>query len=342
MKIDRTAKFSLSSVMEVNKLLSPRIIRTPTIRSKTVGPGNIFVKCENLQITNSFKVRGALGALLNYEQSHPKIWRHIRDNGIIACSSGNFAQGLAYATKEIGLDYTVIVPAGIVESKKNQIIRYNSAAEIIEVPYAKWRRIMTTSEYSGHPGFFLSSESNDYVSLSTATVALEIVQDIPQVDAILTPYGGGNLSFSTASFLGAAGFDAKVYAVEVTTGAPLLASMRAGAPVDTPYSSSFIDGIGASFVIPSQFDRVKEKLAGVLTVTPDEIASSLSLLLLEDKILCEGAGAAAFAAALKYGPLLNWSNPCAVATGGVINPGTLLQILQGSQHCALQNSKVAA
>ncbi|MFD3537623.1 pyridoxal-phosphate dependent enzyme [Streptomyces sp. NPDC058664] len=321
-------EITLSGVNEMRRILGDSIRHTPLLQSRGRGSRDVFLKCENLQITNSFKVRGAIGALRRYEELHPEIWKKILRDGVVACSSGNFAQGLAYATREIGVDYSVVVPEGIVASKVVRIKAYNPEAQIIEVPYGEWRKTMTESVYAEHPGFFLSSESDDYVSLSTATIALEVLQDMPHVDAILVPYGGGNLSYSISSVLRHAGLDVKVYAVEVATGAPLSASLRAGFPVDVNYEPSFVDGIGASFVIPSQFERVKGRLAGVLTVTPDEVAGGLTDLLLNEKIVCEGAGAAAYTAARKYEKSFQWEYPCAIVSGGVIDPSVLMQALR--------------
>ncbi|MFD6825497.1 threonine/serine dehydratase [Streptomyces sp. NPDC060085] len=319
--------FSLVNISRIHRSISSNIVRTPTLESKNEGSNRLFLKCENLQITDSFKVRGALGALHSYRDLHPDIWRIIKKHGVVTCSSGNFAQGVAYATRQLGVSCTVVVPDSIPLAKLMRIHRFNSDIKVIKTGYAEWQHTMTTSSYPGQLGFFLSSESDPYVSLAIATIGAEILEDLPGVDALLVPYGGGNLSYSTASLVRAVGSGIKVYAVEVTTGAPFSASMRAGFPVDVPYERSFIDGIGASFVIPAQFYRVRDLLSGVLTVDPSEVASALSSLLTEDKIMSEGAGAAAVAAARKYSNQYGWGKPCAVVSGGVMDTEVLLDIV---------------
>ncbi|MFE7317596.1 pyridoxal-phosphate dependent enzyme [Streptomyces sp. NPDC057555] len=323
---------SPAAVRRIHELIGPHVRHTPLLRSKAPSSADVYLKCENFQVTDSFKVRGALSALHGHRRFQPEVWRHIQDHGVVTCSSGNFAQGLAYATAELGLDYTVVVPESIPATKRTQIYRYNPKSQIIEVPYPTWRQTMVSSRYPGHPGFFLSSESNPYASLGIATIGLEILEDQPYIDAILVPYGGGNLAYSLASLLREAGSAVPVYAVEVSTGAPLTASMRAGRPTDVPYERSFVDGIGASFVLPFQFHRVKDMLAGVFTVTPQEIADALSSLAFTDKIVCEGAGAAAYAALRKYAPAHSWSRPCAVVSGGVIDPAVLLRTFTTSME----------
>ncbi|MGW1837413.1 pyridoxal-phosphate dependent enzyme [Streptomyces sp. BBFR2] len=327
--------FSPEAVREIHQLIGPHIRHTPLLRSKAPSSAEVYLKCENLQVTDSFKVRGALSALHGYRRFRPEVWRHIQDHGVVTCSSGNFAQGLAHATAELGLEYTVVVPESIAAAKRRQIYHYNPKSQIVEVPYPTWRQTMVSSRYPGHPGFFLSSESNAYASLGIATIAREILEDQPSIDALLVPYGGGNLVYSLASFLREAGSTVPVYAVEVSTGAPLTASLRAGHPTDVPYEHSFVDGIGASFVLPFQFHRVKSMLAGVFTVTPQEIGDALSSLAFTDKIVCEGAGAAAYAALRKYAPAHGWSRPCAIVSGGVIDPAVLLRTFTTSTEPGL-------
>ncbi|MFK0293296.1 threonine/serine dehydratase [Streptomyces sp. NPDC090442] len=306
----------------MRELIDPHIRRTPLLRATAQNPVDIHLKCENLQVTNSFKARGALSALHAYRRYRPEVWARIVRDGVVTGSSGNFAQGLAHVTSELDLAYTVVVPDSIPEAKRSQILAYNPRARIVAVPYPVWRRTMVSSSFPDLPGFFLSSESDPYVSLGIATIGMEIQEDLPDVDAVLVPYGGGNLAYSLATYL-----EVPVYAVEISTGAPLSASLRAGRPTEVEYERSFVDGIGASFVIPAQFERLKDKLAGVFTVTPQEVAEALASLAFTDKIVCEGAGAAAYAAALKHSASLGWRNPVAVVSGGVIDPDVLLHTL---------------
>ncbi|TDD76490.1 threonine ammonia-lyase [Actinomadura rubrisoli] len=317
-----------ASVANAHELISPHIRRTPLVRSKK--RNDVFLKCENLQLTGSFKLRGALSGLLSYKRFRPDVWSHIRKHGVVTCSSGNFAQALAYATGRLAVDYTVIVPDQITPAKMAGITGHNPLARIVRVPYETWRDTMLTGAHPDFPGFFLSCETDDYVTQGNGTIGLEILQDLPAVDAVLVPYGGGNLTYSLATVF--AGHDVGVFAVEITTGAPLSASLRAGEPVEVEYSPSFVDGIGASFVLPQQFHRVKDVIAGVLTVTPQEVAEALGSLLLNDKMLAEGAGAAALAAACKYANAYQWRHPCAIISGATIDLHKLLGVLNDTSE----------
>lgn len=326
-----TLTISLDNTRRVARLIAPHVRRTPLIRSDAaarLGAGDIFVKCENRQHTGSFKLRGAMSALHGYPLALPDAWAHMRRRGVVTCSSGNFARGLAHATAQLGLDCTIVVPRSISAFKWGRILRQNPAARVHRVDHDAWRRMMIAAECPELPGYFLSSESDSHVSLGNATIALEILEDLPDVDAVFVPFGGGNLAFSVASLLARARPEVKVYAVEVSTGAPLSASLRADRPVAVEHSQTFVDGIGASFVIPWQFHRLRDLLAGVLTVTPREISVAIAGLACFDDLRLEGAGAAAFAAARKYAHVHGFRRPCAVATGGSIAPDVLRTILR--------------
>jgi threonine dehydratase len=329
-------------VARIRRLIEPHVRRTPLLRSPMrhgVAPeGTVFLKCENLQITNSFKLRGALSALLAYRHFRPDVWHRIENDGVVTASSGNFAQGLAHAAALLALRCTVIVPASAATYKLEQVARYNPAAKLVQVPYDHWREAIVSGSFPEFPGFFISSEADPYVSLGNATIAAEILEELPGMDAILVPFGGGNLAYSISSLLQQMKSAVRVYAVEIATGAPLSASLRAGAPVEVEYTRSFVDGIGASFIIPAQFHRLRGKLSGALTVTPEEIAGALSFLALSEKMIVEGAGAAAFAAALKYAGVHGWKSPCCIVSGGVISPVTFSETLlaaaaTGTRRC---------
>lgn len=319
--------FTTADVARTARLIAPHIVRTPLLRSATEPWGTLHLKCENLQRTNSFKYRGAVSSLLHYRHEDGTSWQRILRYGVITCSTGNFGRALARVSHEFNLGCTIVVPEGIPAVKLNAILATNPDVELITVAYEEWRRAISTSEYPGTRALFLSSEINHLVSLGNATIAMEVLRDLPDMDAVLVPYGGGNLAYSIASYLRAAGRDVPVFAVEVSTGAPLTASLRAGRPTDVEYWPSFIDGIGASFVIPEQFHRVKDLLAGTLVVSPDDVAETLASLAFTDKIVSEGAGAAAPAAASRYATEFGWKKACAMVSGGVIESSLLLDTL---------------
>lgn len=332
-----TGELCLADVRRTHAMISPYLRRTPLVRAIDDDATDVEVslKCENLQRTGSFKLRAAVAALLHYQRSRPAVWRRICRHGIATCSSGNLAQALAHVTARLGLGCTVVVPDAIAPVKLRLIARHNPQARIVRVDYDAWRQAMSTGGHPDVDGFFLAPESDEFVALGNATIALEIVEDLPQVDCVLVPFGGGHLAYSLATLLRQIRPEVEVHAVEISTGAPLSASLRAGRPVEVEYTRSFVDGIGASFLIPHQFERLRRVLAGALTVTPAEVAGAVSRLMLSSGLVAEGAGAAAFAAARRHAAAHRWRHVCCVITGGVIAPdllGTLLRDAEAPAH----------
>jgi threonine dehydratase len=160
-----------------------------------------------------------------------------------------------------------------------------------------------------------------------ATIGLEIVEDLPDVDAVLVPYGGGGLSCAIASAVKQLKADAKVFAVEVETGAPLAPSLAAGYPVEIDYRPSFVDGIGGSKVFPEMFELVTRLLDGSLVTSVAEIAEAVKLLAVRNHVIAEGAGASGVAAALA-GKAGTGKVAC-VISGGNIDAAKLAKILEG-------------
>ena len=160
-----------------------------------------------------------------------------------------------------------------------------------------------------------------------ATIGLEILEDLPSVDAILVPYGGGGLSCGIASAIKAVNPKVRVYAVEVATATPLASSLSAGKPVDVPYTSSFISGMGAPFVFPEMWPLASCLLDGSLVVEIAQVASVIRLMAERHHILVEGAGAVALAAALS-GKAGQGKIAC-IVSGGNLSPEIFVKILQG-------------
>ncbi|MFD7057553.1 threonine/serine dehydratase [Streptomyces mirabilis] len=316
---------TLESVEWARRRIAPHVVRTPLIKSQATTDGNVFLKCENFQVTNSFKVRGAYSGLLGYRAHDPEVWGWIEREGVVVGSSGNFAQGAAHAARTLGIGYTAVVPDSAPQVKLDAIRQLNDRARIVTVPYPQWRRMMTESTFPEHPGFFLSSELDDHVSSGIATMGVEIAEQLPEVGVLFVPYGGGNLAYSLCRVMQWLKPDVEVYAVEVSTGAPFNASLLKGEPTEVEYTESFVDGIGAEFVIPAQFYRLRNLLAGSLVVTPREVAEALSSLVFRDKLVCEGAGAAAFAAAVAHDSITAGRISCAIVSGGVIDPAVLVR-----------------
>ncbi len=174
---------------------------------------------------------------------------------------------------------------------------------------------------------FIHPVAEPAVIAGNGTIGLEIFEDLPDVDAVIIPYGGGALSSGIAAALRALKPGVKVYAVEVNTAAPLAPSLAAGEPVEVDYQASFVDGMGAPFLIPEMWPLVSQLLDGSLVVTLEDIAHAIRVLVERNRVVAEGAGAAPVAAVLA-GKAGNGKVVC-VVSGGNIDTGKLVKILQG-------------
>ncbi len=260
-------------------------IRTPLVRLNVDdAPAGIFLKLENLQPIGSFKIRGASSAM-------SLAGRAQLDKGVWTASAGNMAQGVAWYARSLGVPCTAVVPETAPETKLAAIERLGAA--IIKVPFADWLEIYNTHTYDGMAGLFVHAFSDPAVMAGNGVIGLEILEDLPDVDAVIIPYGGGGLSCGIATAIRAIKPDVRVYACEVETAAPLAASLAAGKPVEVEYTPSFVDGIGSPSVFADMWEHANRLLDGSLVVTLEEIAASIKLLAERNRVIAEGAGSSA-------------------------------------------------
>jgi threonine dehydratase len=281
-------------------------------------PAEIFLKLENLQPIGSFKLRGA-GNVLKLADSTEL------EKGVWTASAGNMAQGVAWYAREMGLECTIVVPDHAPETKLAAIRRLGG--ETVKVPAAEWFQILFDHGYEGMEGFFVHPVSNRNVIAGHGTIGLEIFEQLPDVDAVIIPYGGGALSSGIASALRPLKPEVKVYAVEVDTAAPLAPSLAAGQPVEVEYYASFVDGMGAPGLLPEMWPLVRQLLDGSLVVTLEDIAQAIRVLVERNRVVAEGAGAAPVAAALAG--MAGDGKVVCVVSGGNIDTDKLAKILQG-------------
>ena len=299
--------------------ISDLALRTPLLRLNVEdAAAEIHLKLENLQPIGSFKVRGATNAM---RLASPQMLAE----GVYTASAGNMAQGLAYAAHQLGVPCRVVVPDHAPETKLKAIKRLG--AEYIKLPFDQWWQVILTHRFDGLEGLFIHPVSDPAVIAGNATIGLEILEDLPEVDAIVVPYGGGGLSSGIASAVRAVRPHTKVFAAEVETAAPLAASLAAGEPREVEYVASFVDGIGAKSVLSEMWPLVQTLLDGSLVVSLDETAEAIRLLAERNRVIAEGAGAASVAAALagKAGT----GRVVCVVSGGNIDAVTLAAILDG-------------
>jgi threonine dehydratase len=307
---------ALEEIEAAQRRIAGTVVRTPLVRLQHDGAAEIFLKLENLQPIGSFKLRGAGNAfaLANERRLAAGVW---------TASAGNMAQAVAWHARERELPCTVVIPDTAPQTKRDAIARLG--AELVEVPFAAWVEVFRTRSYPGMEGFFVHPFSDPAVMAGNGTIGLEIAEDLPDVEAVLVPYGGGGLCCGIASALRELAPDCTVHACEVETAAPLAASLRAGEPVEVAHEASFVDGIGAPTVFPEMFELARQLVDGSIVVGLDEIASAIRLLVERNRIVAEGAGAASVAAALtrQEGKLV------CVVSGGNLDTAVLQTILAG-------------
>ncbi|HYX76608.1 MAG TPA: pyridoxal-phosphate dependent enzyme, partial [Gaiellaceae bacterium] len=235
---------ALAKIEAARERIAATIVRTPLVRLEIDAPAEIFLELENLQPIGSFKLRGAGNALALVDPAELA-------GGVWTASAGNMAQAVAWHAGTRGIRCTVVVPETAPKTKLDAIRRLG--AEFVKVPVPTWIEVFRTRTYPGMEGVFVHPFSDPNVIAGNGTIGIEIVEDLPEVDAVLVPYGGGGLSCGIASALRALVPSCKVYACEVETAAPLGASLAAGQPVTVEHETSFVDGIGAPTVFPEMF-----------------------------------------------------------------------------------------
>ena len=280
--------------------------------------GEIHLKLENLQPIGSFKLRGASNAVLQIPPGELK-------EGVVTATAGNMGQGVAWIARELGIPCTVVVPDHAPETKLAAMQRLG--ARIDKVPYERWWEALETSSYPEASGVFVHPVQDERVMAGNGTIGLELLEDLPAPDAVLVPFGGGGLSVGIASAVKALRPETRIYAVEPEPGAPLTAAFSAGEPVPIEYTTSFVDGAGAPMVLPEMWPRAREALDGAFAVSLDETAAAVRLLAERARVVAEGAGALALAAALA-GRGGDGTLVC-IVSGGNIDAAKLAAILEG-------------
>lgn len=324
MNLPVPSQVSLDAIQKAQAHLTASVVRTPLIKLDYPElETNIFLKPEVLQPIGSFKIRGAGNAIAHAPEEQLAA-------GIVTASAGNMAQGVAWQARRLGVPCHVVVPDHAPATKLQAIARLGG--EVNRVPFDRWWQIIDSSECD-YPGYFVHPVSDPNVVIGNATIGLEILDDLPAVDSIFVPFGGGGLISGIGCALHAAArSDIKLIASECATGAPLSAALKHGQPTAVPYSASFVDGIGSTRVLDSMWPLLRQLVHQSVVCDLEEIASAIRLLAGRSRIITEGAGAAPVAAAIQY--CRNQPEPpqtvVCVVSGGNIDSARLASILGGS------------
>ena len=307
---------TIDDIRAARQRIASTITRTPLLRLHVDAPAEIYLKLENLQPIGSFKLRGATNAIR-------QLPRDALTQGVYTASAGNMAQGVAWGARELGIPCTVVMPDNAPRTKLDAVTRLG--AQIMKVPYEDWWQTLADHGRPGVAGSFIHPVANRAVMAGNGTIGLEIVEDLPDVDAVLVPFGGGGLITGIATAVRALAPRARVYGCEVETATPLRAAFAARGPVVVERTPSFVDGIGGRGVLEEMWPLLSNLLDGSLVSSLDETRRALRLLVERAHVVAEGAGAASVAAAL--GGRGGSGKVVCVVSGGNIDLGVLAEIM---------------
>lgn len=293
------------------------IVRTPLLELQGTSGPKIFLKLENLQPINSFKLRGAANAvaMLDPEQRALGVW---------TISAGNAGQGVAYAARAAGVPCTVVAIELAPETKIERMRALG--AKIVKASWEACWEGLERRTFPGIEGTFVHPFDDDNFIAGNATAGLEIVEDLPDVATVITALGGGGLVTGVASAIRAKKPDVRVFVAEPETAAAYARSLQLGKPsAFEGWQPSFVDGAGGKSIFPRMWERMRGLVDGSIVVTLDETRHAMRVLAERSRVIAEGAGALSVAAALsgKAGddPIV------AVISGGNIDLATFADLI---------------
>jgi threonine dehydratase len=301
---------TLEEMRAARERIAPLITRTPLIqlRHGTDAP-EIWLKLENLQPINAFKIRGAANAvaLLNDEE---------RARGVWTISAGNAGQGVAFAARELGIRCTVVAIETAPETKVERM--RNLGAHIVKAPFDACWRAMDERRFPGVEGTFIHPFDDHNFIAGNASLGFEILEDLPDVRTVIAAIGGGGLVAGIGSSIRAVAPHVRILGAEPETAAPGALSFEKGSPqVFEQWEASFVDGAGGKSIFPRMWERMQGLVDGSVVVTLDEVRQAMRTVAETMRVICEGAGALPVAAALSgragEGPIV------AVVSGGNID-----------------------
>jgi threonine dehydratase len=306
----------------IRPYLPPTPLRSYPALDAEVGAGiRVLVKHENHQPTNAFKIRNALSALglLSAEQ---------RAHGVVAATRGNHGLGVALAGRWLGVPATVCVPFGN-NPEKNRDIRA-CGAELIEQGHDYDEAVAHAMTLVRERGLHLVHSTNDPAIVAGAgTLALEILEEAPEVDAIVVSIGGGSQAVGALTVASRLKPDLAVFGAQAAGAPAIYQGWRSGRPVTLESAATFADGLATRSCYETTFAALRSGLRDFVLVEEAEIASALRLVLRTTHNLAEGAAAAAFAGLLKLREQLAGRTVAVVLSGGNIDEATLLRVLTG-------------
>jgi threonine dehydratase len=308
---------TVTDVYDARRRLGSRIARTPLLPSSwlsSIADGDIHLKIESLNLTNSFKIRGALNAALRLSEgidTDPPT--------IVAASAGNHGRSLALATEELGIPCVIFTPKTAPEAKQAAIRRHGAILHSDCEDYDEAER--RAKEFARQENATYVSPYNDRdVIAGAGTIGIEIVEAMPTFDVLVVPLGGGGLASGVGLAVKAAAPHATIVGVEVEASSPFSISLEAGRITEITPRASLADGLVGNLEAGSMtFPLVKQVVDYVVTISEDELARAMTGLATEERLIVEGAGAAATAAIMAGKASAAGQNVIALVTGGNVD-----------------------
>jgi threonine dehydratase len=270
----------LAEIRTARERIADAVVRTPLLQLDD----RIWLKLESLQPIGSFKLRGALNAM----RAQPA-------QDVVTASAGNMAQGVAWAARELGVRATVVAPEHAPRAKLDAVERLG--ARVVSVPHETWWQTMVDRRYPGLDGLFVHPVEDELVMAGNGTIGLELCEQLEEFDTVVVPWGGGGLTTGIASAVKQLRPGVRVVTAEPATAAPLAASLAAGEPVAIDYAPSFVDGAGGRALLPTMWARAQELVDEAVAVPLADVESAMRVLASRARVVAEGAGALALAAA---------------------------------------------
>jgi threonine dehydratase len=301
----------LEEIRRARERIGDDALRTPLV---PIGEAQrIWLKLECLQPVGSFKLRGALSAV---RAASPEEVA----SGVVTASAGNMAQGVAWAAREVGVPARVICPDGAPRAKLDRVAALG--AEIVPVTHEEWWQAMLDRGREGVEGFFVHPVADEAVMAGNGTIGLEIAEDASELDTVIVPWGGGGLTTGIASAIKSLRPDVRLVTAEPETAAPLAAAFAVGGPTEIEFQPSWVDGAGGRALLPGMWEHARELVDEAVALPLAEVEEAVRLLASRTKVVAEGAGALALAAALRR------DDRCVcIVSGGNIDPDVLARIL---------------
>jgi len=306
--VEPVRPIALEDIEEARNRIKGTVLRTPLVRIEAGGRSDVFLKLENLQPTNAYKIRGATNAVARLSDEE-------RSRGVWTISAGNAGQGVAYAARAFGVSCSVVAIETAPQTKLDRMRALG--AEIVPVSYEQAWKAAEAHQFEGMTGTFVHPFDNYDFIAGHGTMGIEIVEELPEVRTVMAAIGGGGLITGVGSAVKALRPGAKVIGAEPETAAPYAHSLQAGGPSKFPnWQASFVDGAGGQSVTERMWERMAPVVDRAITVTLDQTRDAMRVIAEKSRTIAEGAGALSLAAAVKdqelEGPIV-----CVVSGGNI-------------------------